>query len=168
MVIEFVGQDTNGWIEIDHSKLAPTRDDTQIPFRVIANRFKSSSADCELFIHQPVAMLLDARDKDPDEGVRALLTEVLADVTPATRTTTFIVNHEETLSNFHLYAVVYSGHGSERTLAIVMWKLGDDLKAEGAVVRAARQHNADVEQANAERPTGDAAREKANADRLES
>ncbi len=168
MVIEFVERDTTGWIEIDHSKLAPTRDDTQIPFRVIANRFKSSSADCELFIHQPVAMLLDARDRDPDDGVRALLAEVLEDVTPATRTTTFIVNHEETLSNFHLYAVVYSGHGSERTLAIVMWKLGDDLKTEGAVVRAALEHNAGLAQADAERPMDEAERAKANADRLES
>jgi hypothetical protein len=154
MVIEFVDNDTNGWIEIDVSGLAPKRDSSEIPFRAIGNRFKSSSADCELFIHQPVAMLLREQDESPDPKVRELLKSVLEDVTPATRTTTFIVNHEETLSNFHLYAVVYSGHGSERTLAIVMWKLGDDSGEEGAVTRVALEHNLGLAKADAARQNG--------------
>jgi hypothetical protein len=127
MASNFVENDTNGWIEIDVSALKPTKDDTEIPFRVIANRFKSSSEDCEAFIHEPLQALLAARDA----GV-----EACRDVREDSRVTTFIVNHHVGLRLIHLYAMakISTGTGagaamanftSPPTIAITIWKLGD-------------------------------------------
>ena len=55
-----VENDTHGWIEIDVSPLDPG-DDTGVPFRLVANRFKSSSSDSEDFIHDPLSVLIQAQ-----------------------------------------------------------------------------------------------------------
>jgi hypothetical protein len=151
--IEFVENDTNGWIEIDVSGLTPTKSDDPpetrvLPYRLLGNRFKSSSPDCELFIHDPLGVLLDARDNGSDQ-----VRDVLRDVDEDWRVTTFLVNHEATLSNFHLLANVFVASSkdnlgaarrmsaSDKTIAITLWKLAYDNPdaTEGAVVRAARE-----------------------------
>jgi hypothetical protein len=137
--ISWIPNLTNGWVNIDVQGLKPP--DTDVPFLVIGNRYKSSTPDCELFLHQPLQMLLEEAENSPNSHTRVLLRAVLTGITLDSRVTTFIVNHEETLSNYHLYAMVYGGSGSGPTLAIIMWKLGADSQEEGAVVRSAREAN---------------------------
>jgi hypothetical protein len=74
-----------GWQPVDVSRVAPPGG--ALPFQVYSNRFKSSSPECELFIHDPLAAML----KDQVDGVRA-----------DSRVTTIVINHDRTLSRVHL------------------------------------------------------------------
>ena len=80
------------WIELDLSPLDP-KDGTVWP-RSFAIRVTSSSNDSEWLIHDPVDFLVQTLGKQfPELGIN-----------PATRVTTFIVNHHNTLSARHLKA----------------------------------------------------------------
>ena len=47
------------WVEITsiHDDLVPTGE-SELQFRLFANRFKSSSSDCEYFLHDPLRHML--------------------------------------------------------------------------------------------------------------
>jgi hypothetical protein len=96
---------------------------------VIANRFKSSSPDCELFLHQPLQFLLNADDDVARAFVDGLDT--------STKVTTTVVNHDETLGGWHLYAMATSSDGSPRSIHILLWKIAPLQETVGAVAAAA-------------------------------
>ena len=79
-----VPNETAGWEEVDVSRLAPP--DRAVPFRLFTNRFKSSSPDSELFIHDPLTAMVD----------------VVPGVTRDSRVTTIVINHDMTLAKVHL------------------------------------------------------------------
>lgn len=74
-----------GWEEMDASRLAPP--DRALPFRLFSNRFKSSSPECERFIHDPLG---------------AMIAAAVPGVTSDSRVTTIVINHDKTLSRVHL------------------------------------------------------------------
>lgn len=111
---EPVDNDTNGWVELDISALRP-RDGTEIPFRLIANRVKSSSPECERFIHDPLGALLEAQATD--KALQAL------QLTRDWRVTTIVVNHHHTLSGTHLYMMA-AVNPDEQTVGITLVKRG--------------------------------------------
>ena len=88
-------------------------DGTDIPIQVVARRFKSSSVDCDEFIHNPLGYLMDAQKND------GILDEVV--LTTDWKVTTHIVNHHRTLRATHLYALV-SANGNESTVGIQLHK----------------------------------------------
>jgi hypothetical protein len=96
MVQEPVENNTHGWIELDISELDPLDDTSPVPFRLVANRFTSSSPDSEDFIHDPLTALQQAQQ---NEGILEGL-----DLT-GWKVTTHIINHHQTLSARHLYAM---------------------------------------------------------------
>jgi hypothetical protein len=104
--------DTAGWIELDIGPLQPKQDNTQIPFRLLANRFKSSSPDSENFIHDPLGELIAAA------GTVEAFKEIDRDWTVST----FIVNHEDGLRFVHLYSVA-KVVPAKKKVAITMVKL---------------------------------------------
>jgi hypothetical protein len=89
-----VQNDTAGWIELNLSELA-SEDGTPIPFRLLANRWKSSSPDSEGVIHDPLTRFLEARETV--DGFRAVERDW--------HVTTFVVNHHRTLSVSHTYGM---------------------------------------------------------------
>jgi hypothetical protein len=108
-----VDNDTQGWQKLDVSVLQ-SGDGSEIPFRLVANRFKSSSPDSELFIHDPLTALLKAQDDgvlDLD-GIR---------LTPEWTVVTLVTNHHQTLSATHLYATV-TADSSEQQVTINLVK----------------------------------------------
>jgi hypothetical protein len=111
---EPVDNDTHGWVELDISALRP-EDGTRIPFRLIANRVKSSSPDSERFIHDPLRALLEAQETD------TALQEL--QLTPDWRVTTLVVNHHQTLSATHLYMMA-AVDPDEQTVGITLVKQG--------------------------------------------
>jgi hypothetical protein len=112
--------DTNGWIElteISQLKSEVEQDPLQaeIPFRLFANRFKSSSQDSEDFIHDPLGVLIQA-EKDgviKDLGLRRETWTV----------TTHVVNHHQTLSATHLYSLV-TANSTESSIGVTLVKKG--------------------------------------------
>ena len=86
--------DTAGWIELPLDKLKPS-DETEIPFQLFANRFKSSSPDSENFIHDPRAELIAAAGE----------VDAFKQIDKDWTVSTFIVNHEDGLRFVHLYAL---------------------------------------------------------------
>ena len=103
-----VDNDTSGWIELDLSPLRSRVDSNpSIPIRLIANRFKSSSTDCERFIHRPLEVLIEAGQT----------VDALRDVTEEWRVMTFVSNHHRTLSGSHLVARV-AVNATDKTLTI--------------------------------------------------
>ena len=102
--------DTNGWIEIDVSALDPG-DGNPIPFRLVANRFKSSTDDCEAFIHDPLGVFLAASTE----------LDALSAVKPDWHVSTFVVNHHRTLSAMHLYALA-TVNAAESTVGVTLVK----------------------------------------------
>lgn len=114
MVQEAVDNDTNGWIELDVSGLQ-SKDGTDIPFRLIANRFKSSSPESESFIHDPLRALIWAQETERSlEGFG---------LTADWKVTTQVVNHHRTLSATHLYALA-TVDSDEETVGVTLVKLG--------------------------------------------
>lgn len=105
-----VENDTNGWVELDVTALKP-EDMDQVPFRLVANRFKSSSPDSEAFIHDPLNALLQARAQ----------VEALWPVEEDWRVTTFVINHHKTLSHVHVYAMGVVSP-AEKTVGVTIYK----------------------------------------------
>ena len=103
--------DTNGWVEIDISALKPG-DGTAIPFRLVANRFKSSSPHSEAFLHDPLAAMMAAAGEV--EAFRA--------IDQTWQVTTVVANHHQTLSVWHLYAMT-AVDATEKTVAVTLIKL---------------------------------------------
>jgi len=92
-----VDNNTAGWIEFDLSPLDPGDDTGGVPFRLVANRFTSSSSDSEDFIHDPLGALIQA------QGSESLLPGL--ELSREWTVTTHVVNHHQTLSAKHLYAM---------------------------------------------------------------
>ncbi len=106
--------DSSGWVELDISALEP-HDETSIPFRLVAHRFKSSTPECEAFIHNPLGVLLEA--------ARTNATLRSLELTPDWHVTTFVVNHHRTLSATHLYAMA-AVDADEQTVGVTLVKRG--------------------------------------------
>ncbi len=105
--------DTAGWSEIDVSRLAPG-DNTGVPFRLVVNRFKSSSPDSEDFIHDPLGALTRAQGSDSSflEGVG---------LDDSWKVTTLVLNHHQTLSATHLHAMAAVDE-DEKTIGLTLVK----------------------------------------------
>ena len=113
------------WVEVTsiHDDLVPTGS-PELQFRLFANRFKSSSPDCEYFLHDPLRHMLlkpgalkgldwwpdESSIVDPDdrdEAIRVLLNDDdptgrgLRDE-PMFHITTFVSNHHRKLTRVHL------------------------------------------------------------------
>lgn len=115
MPVDLTDDEPSGWltIELDDSVIDP-KDDTRIPFKLVARRFKSSSVACDEFIHDPLSALRQAQITD---GIFQDL-----DLARDWTVTTHIVNHHRTLRARHLYALV-SANDSESTVGIQLQKL---------------------------------------------
>jgi hypothetical protein len=98
-----------GWREIDLGGIKPT--DSEIPFRLFANRFKSSTVACEAFIHDPLTALIEAGAViDPSLGIDS-----------SWKVATFVTNHHRTLSKVHLFALA-AVSADEKTISITTVK----------------------------------------------
>lgn len=97
------------WVPIDVTTLDPY-DGTGVPFSLVVNRFKSSSQDCEDFIHDPLAVMRQAPE---------LASLGLND--GDWRVTTFVLNHHQTLSATHLH-VLAAVAPEEKTVGITLVK----------------------------------------------
>jgi len=98
-----------GWIEVDLSAIKPGED--ELPFRLVVNRFKSSSDDAERFIHDPRGYF-----QATGEGVPAL-----QHVADDWHVSTFIINHHRTLSRVHVYAMA-AVSDEEKTVGVTIYK----------------------------------------------
>ena len=97
------------WVPIDLSTLDPL-DGTGVPFDLVVNRFKSSSQDCEDFIHDPLTVMQSAPELERfglNEG--------------EWKVTTLVVNHHRTLSATHLH-VLAAIDNEEKTVALTLVK----------------------------------------------
>jgi hypothetical protein len=99
---EPVPNDTIPWTPIDLRAIVPGLDD--VPFGLWYYRVKSSSPDSEQLIHDPRAAMVGQVDR----------------VTPESKVTTLVINHEKTLyyTQLHSLAVV----GPDGTVTLVQWK----------------------------------------------
>jgi len=86
--------DTAGWKELDLSGVQST-DGTEIPFRLVINRWKSSSPDSERAIHDPLTEFLEHRDA----------VDAFKAIDEDWHVTTLVVNHHQTLAVSHVYAM---------------------------------------------------------------
>jgi hypothetical protein len=116
--------DESVWTEIDIEALIglpkselgkPEGDRRPIPCRAFIKRFKSSSPDSELFIHDPLRQMVKApgalagiegwpSDPGDDEAAFAALRD-----DARWHTTTFVANHHRRLSKVHKYAFAVIG-----------------------------------------------------------
>ena len=94
---------------ISTSSRPESRDGTEVPFKLFANRFKSSSPDCEAFIHDPLAVMSGTREFQE------------LGVTPDWKVITLVLNHHQTLSATHLY-VKAAVNGEEQTVGVTLVK----------------------------------------------
>lgn len=133
VTIQFEENNSNGWINLDIGRLDPN-DGTDFPFGVIANRFKSSSPECEIFLHQPLQMLIELAATDP------VVAAFMDGVGGSSKVSTSIVNHDETLGALHMYVMLTRGRGCGTDLGIhiQMWKIAPPVDEDGAVVVAAK------------------------------
>jgi hypothetical protein len=110
--------DTSGWIELQEiSQLKSVVDQSEqaeIPFRLFANRFKSSSQDSEDFIHDPLGVLIQA---ETDGAITDL------GLSREWKVTTHVVNHHQTLSATHLYSLV-TANSTESSIGVTLVKKG--------------------------------------------
>jgi hypothetical protein len=96
--------DTSPWVLLhDVDKLASS-DGSWTRVAVVAKRYKSSSADSEAFIHDPVSVMI-ADAKNPETGEPDALAE-LAQVGRHWHVSTLVVNHQATLAIRHLNVIV--------------------------------------------------------------
>jgi hypothetical protein len=113
--------DTTGWKEIEVKDLLRSRRGEEVPFRLFANRFKSSSPDWESFLHDPLRHMLitpgalkDLKDwpahpgdkPDPRNDKRRM--RALRD-DPRWHVTTFVTNHHRKLSRIHASVLAIVG-----------------------------------------------------------
>jgi hypothetical protein len=114
MVTEFEEDETNGWVTLDLSQLDPDREGDPpetVPFKVVANRFKSSSLDSEKFLHDPLSTLIEV------QGLFGFDFEITSEWTVST----FVVNHHQTLYAKHLYAMA-SVNPDDQTVGVTIVK----------------------------------------------
>lgn len=103
--------DSSEWVELGlHGLAAP---EAVVPFRLLAKRFKSSSTDSERFIHDPLQVLTE-QPVFKDAGVDLRW-----------RVTTFVVNHQRTLSRIYMFAMVVVAP-EEQTVAVTIYKQAPD------------------------------------------
>ena len=107
-----VENDTHGWVELIVEDLDPG-DGTGVPYRLIVNRFKSSSPDSEDFIHDPLGALIRA------QGTEGLLPGL--ELTQDWTVTTLVLNHHQTLSATHLHAMAAVDE-DEKTVGVTLVK----------------------------------------------
>ena len=104
--------DTAGWKELDLSGVQSS-DGTEIPFRLVINRWKSSSPDSERMIHDPLTEFLEARDT----------VDAFKPVDEDWHVTTLVVNHHQTLAVSHVYAMAAVATG-EKVVGVTLVKKG--------------------------------------------
>jgi hypothetical protein len=90
-----VVNDTAGWHEVSLVDIQPTQG-APLPIRLFINRFKSSSSDCEAFIHDPIGELIKAGDQ----------IEAFQQINRSWKLSTLVANHDRTLSVTHLPSIV--------------------------------------------------------------
>ena len=79
-----------------------------------ANRFKSSSEASEDFIHDPLGVLIQAETDGAISGLG---------LSREWKVTTHVVNHHQTLSATHLYAMV-TANSARRSVGVTLVKKG--------------------------------------------
>jgi hypothetical protein len=102
---EPVPNETIPWTEVPLRGIVPGLD--VVPFGLWYYGVKSSSPDSEQFIHDPLAAMIDE-----EHGVTG--------VTPKSKVTTLVINHDKTLyyTQLHSLAVV----GPDGNVTLVQWK----------------------------------------------
>ena len=98
-----------GWTELSLSALRPEQE--EVPFKVIANRFTSSTPESEAFIHDPLSALIEVQGQFGFDF----------EITTEWRVSTFVVNHHQTLSAKHLYAMA-SVSPDDQTVGVTLVK----------------------------------------------
>jgi hypothetical protein len=93
------------WQQLDASFLIPPDLLDGDYFAVWGRRFKSSSSDCEKFIHDPLGALLKAK---------------IAGVNKDSTVVTSVLNHELTLAKVHLMTLVTV---SPKVVGVTMYKI---------------------------------------------
>ena len=120
-----VPNDTTPWVEVtsiqDDLRPGGGRD---LPFRLFATRFKSSSEDSEYFLHDPLRHMLakpgalkglpgwpDASQIDDDDERALAVGEIVDGLRddPRWHVTTFVANHHRKLSRIHSSVVAIIG-----------------------------------------------------------
>jgi hypothetical protein len=107
--------DPSTWTEIDIQELIGLPDDRRpIPFRMFVKRFKSSSSDSELFVHDPLGQMLESPGAlaaidgwPPPPETPGQLQAIRDD--PRFHVQTVVANHHRTLSRIHAYPTVLVG-----------------------------------------------------------
>jgi len=85
------------WVQIELPEgLIPEGVADDQRFELWVARFKSSSPDCETFVHDPVASMVEGGVIESRDY----------------HVTTHVINHERTLSKFHLFATATKSSGS--------------------------------------------------------
>jgi hypothetical protein len=93
-----VENNTAGWTEISVDVL-DARDGLGVPFRLVLNRFSSSSDDAERFIHDPLTfMIADADNVRDGTGEPS---DVFKSLDRSWHVVTTVLNHHRTLSVRH-------------------------------------------------------------------
>lgn len=107
--------DPSKWTEVDIERLIGRPDDGRpIPFRMFVKRFKSSSSDSELFVHDPLGQMLmdpgalagiDGWPQPPETPgeMQAIRND------PKFHVQTVVANHHRTLSKIHAYPTILVG-----------------------------------------------------------
>ena len=89
--------DTFPWVQLGLPEgLIPNGLADDQRFELWVARFKSSSPDCETFVHDPVASMIEGGVIESRD----------------VHVTTHVINHERTLSKFHLFATATKSAGS--------------------------------------------------------
>jgi hypothetical protein len=104
--------DTNGWVEIGVELLRPSNGRV-LPFQMFGNRFKSSSEDSELFVHDPLAQMQAAPGDLAKLNVASFRGEDLdmdlEQLRDRWHVTTYVANHHRGLNRIYSYALLVVG-----------------------------------------------------------
>jgi hypothetical protein len=111
-----VPNESGTWKRLDLAGLEPS-DHSAIPYVLVANHFKSSSPDCENFIHNPLRFLIEGQTAAVSSEDALFQLGLDWDW----RVTTLVLNHHQTLSATHLHAMVALNQ-AERVAGITMVK----------------------------------------------
>ena len=102
--------DTNGWVEIPLDTLMrPRLDGRPIPFQMFINRFKSSSPDFELFLHDPLRQMASDADLLGSLTVPGFDVGNITPNDPKWHLSTTVANHHRRLNRIHAYAPAIFG-----------------------------------------------------------
>ena len=104
-----VDNETSDWVEFDLTPIQST-DGTDVPYRLLVSRLKSSSPDSEAFVHDPLGVLIEAGST----------VDAFRDIDRSWDVATFVTNHDATLSASHVYNnVTVYGEKKRVTITIV-------------------------------------------------